>query len=1030
MAFANLFTSLSAVNEGVDSPGQPAFTHRNDSENGKRNHGRKRKIQGEQPGPHNKKQCYQFQKTRTYNYKAINYQKQNTDSEHAGFTKDVVHNHGNKASHNNMGHKGQNYKNKHNHNINNQQQQRNKTEEQRNQHQQKDRQRPPNRGGNHQTRPPSRKGGGGSRNKNNKQNVQVNRTRFMSQEFKDQNALMVDGRLLCRHFLWGRCIKGDDCQLEHIQGYNNLIKEVCKFYVQGLCTKGESCPYMHKTFPCKFFHRKGKCSQGADCRFSHEPLDDVTNQLLDEALKRENDLYELAKKAEQESSGQPVNTEESEIIEANETPDILIQPLRPNFYNSAESNAQKEALLCQTEELADVTEETIPPYATAAQSHISPSNNRNHEEPVCYSVEAVLGPQLSKPFSGLFTTPGSQDSSPLSVPLTDSTLGSANQSEVPYSVDAVLRSCKSLGSSTFGHSPIPPAAPTALTVSYTPKTQQLSSANYKDKDLYLVNTKNEPNKFQEKTFKSLSSPQVHSGPTSKTCRDHHLTKGNGQLLTDITCSGDGKSEVMLKPSGKVLHSLFSRPPSQTSTPKHPTYLEPHLSGLTSDSEASINYFCPSSGFTDFEGRDAVSADPDASSIKTSDSAHHFAVKNQTEVHQNSKNSQSDLKLVAGQHYSSETTAECSSKTTHCGDLAVGCSKTLKRPFHSLFASPITDSLKPLPDSARPQGFIQSSCPTPQSADCRSKDIHVKTVVKPDKLNSAKSFLSLFASPLSERTAPPPGMLSQPDYSRTSSKSESSQPVDAVSHLSESKQKASKLETPLPCLVRPDDKEISHASKSPNFSLSPEKVNDESSTEHVNTKQQVNLTDSLSPAHQQLPNISSHKGSSVAATSNSVLKTLFLCLSPYQQDGEQQDNIQISVTSESEKKDESSTGCVFVEQQQRSKIKGRRRKNLKTQDSHKKSTEKTVAHWTEHQSSREMPQISLKATDPDVAEHQLRISDSHNFPFKAVLPMTQPHPRQTLKQTSEERTWVKGNMTVTPLKDLFKTLDPAVSHFRH
>eukprot|EP00064_Thunnus_orientalis_P003753 superscaffoldBa00000319_g3764 len=212
--------------------------------------------------------------------------------------------------------------------------------------------------------------------------------------------------------------------------------------------------------------------------------------------------------------------------------------------------------------------------------------------------------------------------------------------------------------------------------------------------------------------------------------------------------------------------------------------------------------------------------------------------------------------------------------------------------------------------------------------------------------------------------------------------------------------------------------------------SPEKVNDESSTEHVNTKQQVNLTGSHSPAHQQLPNISSHKGSSVAATSNSVLKTLFLCLSPYQQDGEQQDNIQISVTSESEKKDESSTGCVFVEQQQRSKIKGRRRKNLKTQDSHKKSTEKTVAHWTEHQSSRETPQISLKATDPDVAEHQLRISDSHNFPFKAVLPMTQPHPRQTLKQTSEERTWVKGNMAVTPLKDLFKTLDPTVSHFRH
>lgn len=158
----------------------------------------------------------------------------------------------------------------------------------------------------------------------------------MTQEFKEQNALMVDGRLLCRHFLWGRCIKarrfcgrsdcscchgnigilkapvcswlqGDDCQLEHLQGYNDLIKELCKFYVQGFCSKGGDCPYMHhilsvpvavvssdasvmscflhsvlQSFPCKYFHGKGHCSQGGACRFSHEPLDDVTTNLLDE----------------------------------------------------------------------------------------------------------------------------------------------------------------------------------------------------------------------------------------------------------------------------------------------------------------------------------------------------------------------------------------------------------------------------------------------------------------------------------------------------------------------------------------------------------------------------------------------------------------------------------------------------------------------------------------------------------------------------------------------------------------------------
>lgn len=112
-----------------------------------------------------------------------------------------------------------------------------------------------------------------------------------------------------------------------------------------------------QSFPCKFFHRREKCSQGADCRFSHEPLDDVTNQLLDEvcqcvkaqstkslcsllcfdikcsyvsrqALKRENELIELSKRAEQETSGPPANADESEMMETNPVPDIFLQPLR------------------------------------------------------------------------------------------------------------------------------------------------------------------------------------------------------------------------------------------------------------------------------------------------------------------------------------------------------------------------------------------------------------------------------------------------------------------------------------------------------------------------------------------------------------------------------------------------------------------------------------------------------------------------------------------------------------------------------
>lgn len=47
-----------------------------------------------------------------------------------------------------------------------------------------------------------------------------------------------------------------------------------------------------------------------------------------QAVKRESDLTELAKKAEQESTGQPDDTDESKIMEATTTPDVLKQPLR------------------------------------------------------------------------------------------------------------------------------------------------------------------------------------------------------------------------------------------------------------------------------------------------------------------------------------------------------------------------------------------------------------------------------------------------------------------------------------------------------------------------------------------------------------------------------------------------------------------------------------------------------------------------------------------------------------------------------
>lgn len=61
-----------------------------------------------------------------------------------------------------------------------------------------------------------------------------------------------------------------------------------------------------------------------------------------QALKRNNDHNELVKKAEQESSGQPANTDVSEIMETNRAPDIFLQPLR-----YAHANLNLSLCFCQ-----------------------------------------------------------------------------------------------------------------------------------------------------------------------------------------------------------------------------------------------------------------------------------------------------------------------------------------------------------------------------------------------------------------------------------------------------------------------------------------------------------------------------------------------------------------------------------------------------------------------------------------------------------------------------------------------------------
>ncbi|XP_038619915.1 zinc finger CCCH domain-containing protein 6 isoform X1 [Tachyglossus aculeatus] len=108
----------------------------------------------------------------------------------------------------------------------------------------------------------------------------------MSQEFINQHTVEHKGKQICKYFLEGRCIKGDQCKFDHDAELEKK-KEICKFYIQGYCTKGENCIYMHNEFPCKFYHTGAKCYQGDKCKFSHAPLTKETKELLDKVLNTE-----------------------------------------------------------------------------------------------------------------------------------------------------------------------------------------------------------------------------------------------------------------------------------------------------------------------------------------------------------------------------------------------------------------------------------------------------------------------------------------------------------------------------------------------------------------------------------------------------------------------------------------------------------------------------------------------------------------------------------------------------------------------
>ncbi|XP_045077448.1 LOW QUALITY PROTEIN: zinc finger CCCH domain-containing protein 6-like [Coregonus clupeaformis] len=97
-------------------------------------------------------------------------------------------------------------------------------------------------------------------------------------------------KYICKYFLEGRCIKGDQCMFKHELVTLDKKKELCKFNLQGYCLKGDNCIYIHSEYPWKLFHTGAKCYQGDNCKLFHDPLNDVTKDLLDKIINTEEEI--------------------------------------------------------------------------------------------------------------------------------------------------------------------------------------------------------------------------------------------------------------------------------------------------------------------------------------------------------------------------------------------------------------------------------------------------------------------------------------------------------------------------------------------------------------------------------------------------------------------------------------------------------------------------------------------------------------------------------------------------------------------
>lgn len=362
---------------------------------------------------------------------------------------------------------------------------------------------------------------------------------------------------------------------------------------------------------------------------------------------------------------------------------------RPSFYNSNDAESEPPGHPDETNRCA----------LGADQPDSSSANTQNQQEPVCYSVEAVLGRQLSRTFSSFTKTPASQDSSSISDPHTSSDAAYADQSKVPYSVEAVLSSYTSADNSSNCQTSDPPSE---QIVFYAPQviSKEINAPAFMKEEprLRIVEYGS-----QQTMPKSFSSPEVKNSlvPDSVPLLFHTTEEEGEKTNTKKELNHPGRSASSR--SREIEHSFRGTEPhkisvGRTHPPKHPSHLKPnHSKGGVSVPDKPVTICNKRS---------------DATNV----AVHHFQI---SRILPNPEEKKSDVQNSALDHRSSSTSKNSSSEND----------KVPKRLFSSLFASPLSDSVTPGSD-------YSTAAKKPQ----QSEDVRIPS----------SPFARLFASPLSEK----------------------------------------------------------------------------------------------------------------------------------------------------------------------------------------------------------------------------------------------------------------------------------------